>query len=63
MAVEELRIIRCDDCGAVENMPPECHVSVISDELVMPSDWGLLVNNNDQSIKAYCPTCKFLHGF
>jgi hypothetical protein len=59
MAVEEIRMMRCDDCGKLETMPP---IRFTSEEVVVPiGPDGWLVAILEYGIKTYCPECKFLH--
>jgi len=50
--IEELRMARCDDCGAVENMPP---VIVTEDDVSMylvPKDWMAVLGNAEPKLTA-----------
>jgi hypothetical protein len=62
MPIEELRVARCDDCGAVENIPPPTFTEDSVSMLMVPQDWGAR-QEGDGGFKTYCPACKFLHGF
>jgi hypothetical protein len=59
MAIQELRMAVCDECGAMESMPPPESSNTEVTMVMVPTDWLLIYA---ETPKIYCPACKWLHN-